>query len=440
MPKQSMSSNGYRGNPRPPARQFKSPQKKPTKKPTPRPNRRQPRPKSRPRSSTSSKRSRSSGIGATIGGFLGNAAETGIRTIFGMGEYTEALGNELGVPSESISSNEAPDVNSLVRPVNSSVVRHMHTNTEGCVRVTRREFVQPILIQDDATIFELSIEPSKAVTFPWLSGIAESWQQYQLLGVAAEYVPTSGAAVSNDSGALGQVVMAFKYDVTEAYNSYPNNSLRGMLNQSGAVSTSPAAPATCFMECDPEMSNQFTRFIRRPASGVSYYSEQNFDAAKLMVLTQGAQNSTDKQAGQLWITYDILLFHPTTIGPAPLSTKVLSDPIYTKFQALWEKLYELTVHSGPYTQDEFIARESMMQVLRSKLTTPELVQQQALWRVITDATSLADEPGQMDYPLLDYIHSSPLYQMAAQINPPDQRRPLDPRSPGLDRWETVSNR
>lgn len=435
-----MSSLGYRGSSkRPPVKQFKSPQKKPTRKPTPRPNRRQSRPKSGPRSSQDSKRPRSSGIGATIGGFLGNAAETGIRTIFGMGEYTEALGNELGVPGNSISTNEAPDVNSLVRPVNSTVVRHMHTNTEGCIRITRREFVQPILIQDNATVFELSIEPSKTGTFPWLSGVAESWQQYQVLGLAAEYVPTSGAAVSNNSGALGQVVMAFKYDVTEAPNSYPNNSLQGMLNQSGAVSTSPAAPSTCFMECDPELTNQFTRFIRRPASAVNAYSEQNFDAAKLMILTQGAQNPTDKQAGQLWLTYDIILFHPTTVGPAPLSAKVLSDPIYTKFQVIWEKLNELTCHSGPYTQDEFIARQSMIAVLRSQLSAPDLVQQQALWRVITDATSLAEEPGQMDYPLLDYIHSSPLYQMAIQINPPERHRHIGVPPP-LDRWETVSNR
>lgn len=437
MPKQSMSTLGYRGKQKPPAKQFKSPQKKSTRKSTPRPNRRQSRPKSKPKNIQSSKRSRSSGIGATIGGFLGNAAEAGIRTIFGMGEYTETLGNELGVPAETISSNEAPDVNSLVRPVSSSVVRHMHTNTEGCIRITRREFVQPILIQDDATIFELAVEPSKTGTFPWLSGIAESWQQYQILGLAYEYVPTSGAAVANNSGALGQVVMAFRYDVTEAPNAYPNDSLRGMLNQSGAVSTSPAAPSTCFMECDPQLTNQFTRFIRRPASAVNNYSEQNFDAAKLMVLTQGAQNSTNKQAGQLWCTYDIMLFHPTTIDPSPTSMKVLSDPIFTKFQVIWEKLSELIAHPGPYTQDEFIARQSLISVLKSQLSTPELVQQQALWRVITESTSLAEQPGQMDYPLLDYIHSSPLYQMAIQINPSDSNRI---RVPAMDRWETVSNR
>lgn len=435
-----MSSLGYRGSSkRPPAKQFKSPQKKQTRKPTPRPNRRPTRPKSGPQSSQHSKRSRSSGIGAKIGGFLGNAAETGIRTIFGMGEYTESLGNELGVPAESISSNESPDVNSLVRPVSTDVVRHMHTRTEGCIRITRREFVQPILIQDDATIFELQVEPSKPGSFPWLSGIAESWQQYQVLGLAYEYVPTSGAAVGNNSGALGQVVMAFRYDVTEAPQAYPNNSLQGMLNQSGAVSCSPASPATCFMECDPEKTNQFTRFIRRPASAVNNYSEQNFNAAKLMVLTQGAQNATDKQAGQLWCTYDILLFHPTTTRPTPSPVKVVSDPIFIKFQAIWEKLNELIAHSGPYTQDEFIARQSMMSVLRSQLSTPELVQQQALWSVITEATSIASTPGQMDYPLLDYIHSSPLYQMAVQINPPEAHR--TPRvPPGLDRWETVSNR
>lgn len=381
-------------------------------------------------------------VGEKIGAFLGGAAQTALGTIFGMGEYHETLGNELGVPASEISSNEQPEVNSLIEPSNTDVVSHMHTDTEGCVRITRREFVELIDIKDSDTLYELVVEPGRK-TFPWLSSISANWQQYQVLGLAFEYVPTSGAAVASDSGALGQVVMAFKYDVTQAPFAYPGSNLTGLLNQSGAVSTSPASPATCFMECDPTLTNQYTKYIRRADSGFTSYSEQNFAAATLMILTSGAQNLIQKQAGQLWVTYDIVLIHPTTVPVFPLLQRVLNDSVYTKYAPLWDRLAQLYDHSGPYTQDEFIARSSMMEVLLSQLKTPELQQKQALWRVLAEATQLADTPGAVDYPLLDYIHSSPLYRAAIEVNPerPDSVAVASAlASPTLERWETVSNR
>jgi hypothetical protein len=311
----------------------------------------------------------------------------------------------------------------------------MHTDSEGCVRITRREFVQTIDIQDDVTLYELLIEPTRK-TFPWLSTMAQNWQQYQLLGLAFEYVPTSGAAVGNDSGALGQVAMAIRYDTTQIPGSYPGTTLTSILNQAGAVSTSPASPSTCFMECDPTLTNQYTKYIRHAGSAERGYSEQNFEAANLMILTSGAQNSTDKQAGQLWVTYDIVLIHPTTVPIPPQLERVLTDSVYIKYQPLWVKLAQLFAHPGPYTQDEYIARSSIMEVLHSQLRTPELEQEQALWRVLTAASEAVSNPGGEDQPLLDYIHQSPLYHAAVDVNP---EKPL-PRGPMLERWESVSNR
>lgn len=374
-------------------------------------------------------------IGEKIGSFLGGAAQKALGTIFGMGEYTETLGNELGIPGEDIAHNEEPGVNSLVRPVSNDIVARMHTDSEGRVRITRREFVSPVMIENGPTFQEILVEPSKAGSFPWLSAIATSWQQYQILGLAYEYVPTSGAAVSDDSGALGQVVMAFKYDVTEAQQAYPTQSLEGMLNQSGAVSTSPAAPSTCYLECDPEMTNQFTRYVRRPASAQGSSSEQNFEAAKLMVFSSGAQNPTDKQAGQLWVTYDIVLLHPTTLPPPTLLSQVTSDPVFQKFQPIWEKLRALSDHEGPYTQDEYIARASMLQVLRSQLLSSELVEARAMWQAIESATRCVAENGSTDQPLKDMIHQSPFYKVVERINPPTPSPALP-----MERWEAVSNR
>lgn len=149
-------------------------------------------------------------IGSKLGGALGNFAQKGLGKLFGLGEYQESLAGELGVQPNEIAMGESPGVNSLVSPVSSNTVPQMHIK-EGCVRIARREFIATIDIRDAGLTRSYAINPGRRF-FPWMHSVARNFQQFQFLGFAAEYVPTSGYAVASTNAALGQVAMCFNYN------------------------------------------------------------------------------------------------------------------------------------------------------------------------------------------------------------------------------------
>jgi hypothetical protein len=301
-------------------------------------------------------------------------AQKAIGRLFGMGEYKESLAGELGVDHQAIVESNAPEVNSLVAPLSSNeLVPIMHHDAEGTIRISRREFIGTIVIRDEPQTYTYDIAPGSAssvnVVFPWLTPLAKNFQQYSFLGFAAEYVPTSGVAVSSTSAALGQVAMAFKYDVNEEQfgqgNSadWPLNSLQGLLNMNGSMSCSPAAPGTCYMECDPRMSNQPVRYVETGEDLNPYYSEQNYKAAKLLIRTEGAQSLTVFQAGQLWFTYEIVLFNPRPQNTTP--------PIVDKYSELVAELQALLTFNGPMSDAEAVRISARIMRLRAFIASLE---------------------------------------------------------------------
>jgi hypothetical protein len=277
---------------------------------------------------------------------LGGFAQKKLGRIFGMGEYKQALANEIGSEPDAIRESNAPEVNSLVAPLSTNdLVPLMHHDSEGTIRITRREFIGTVDIRTSGSTQRYIIEPGNAVAFPWLNTLAKNFQQYAFLGLAAEYVPTSGFAVGNDVGnaALGQVAMAYKYNVTEDPGAWPVSDLAGILNMNGSVSGSPAAPSSCYMECDPSMTNQPVKYVKTDET-LANYSDQNYDSAILIVRTEGAQDPFPFQCGQLWFTYEIALFNPRPQDPA-----LLLDDEYSE---LLRELHYLQEYAGPMSDRE----------------------------------------------------------------------------------------
>ena len=311
-------------------------------------------------------------LGSSLGGLLGDFAHKTVGRLFGMGEYKEALASEVGVPSEEVAESSAPEVNSLVAPISSrDQVPMMHADKEGSIRIVRREFIQNLRIGTTAIEYRYKINPGRSGDFPWLSGIAKSFAQYSVMGFAAEYVPTSGVAVASTSAALGTVTMAFKPNVVSG-SAYPLNDQTALLNSNGATSCSPAACGACYMECAPDMTNQMVKYVETEQSlATANYSTQNYNAAELLIRTEGAQAVTPFQCGQLWFTYEILLFQPRTVDPSP-------PPIYgNKFDVAIARLKSLDHATGPFTRDQAFARIIELTKLRSLLNSSEYEELQA---------------------------------------------------------------
>jgi hypothetical protein len=355
---------------------------------------------------TTGNRSTGARIGSRIGSFLGHAAQGAVGRLFGMGEYKEALANTTGVSMDDIAESDSPTVNTLVQPLSSQHVAMMHCDEEGTCRITRREFVTFVSVQDIFGSNVIYIQPGFSKNFPWLSGIANNWQQWSVQGLAYEYIPTSGLAVSSTNAALGQIIMSFAYEVTSP-GEWPIASPLRQLNMNGAVSCSPAATAVCYLECDPAMNNQSTYFLQGALAPTSTYSNQNYFPAALILTTGGAQNPTEFQCGQLWVTYDIILKQPIpalTINPSSF----MSHRLYKDYTQTYYRWVELRSAQGPFTADEYIALCCEEERLRSILSSAEAQDTLRLVKaVVREEQALHDDSKAENDKVLAYLTKTP---------------------------------
>jgi len=312
----------------------------------------------------------SHGLGATIGAKLGGWAEKGLGKLFGFGEYKESLERHVG--GAVTAPEESPSMNSVVAPLSTNdLVPVMHEYGEGSTVIRRREFVRNIDIATDEKLAHFQVNPGRTsdsggqVLFPWLSSIATSYQTYQIIGLALEYVPLSGYAVSSESAALGTVGIAFVYDnISDGDSEWPYTSFPSLLNLSGAVSGTPATPMSCYLECDPASRLRNAQLVRTHQSvSDPNYSRQDYDYAALAIRTGGSQNAVKAVCGQLWVTYEIVLHAPRV--PDPFTGTVLEyiDPVW---KPLLEDLRALLNVQGGQTDEELIDRNEAIALIRAQ--------------------------------------------------------------------------
>lgn len=238
----------------------------------------------------------------------------------------------------------------------------MHQSREGSIVISRREFIRSIFIETTEQSFNIPINPGIQNSFPWLYKVARNFQEFQFLGFAAEYVPLSGWAISGTSAALGQIAFCYQYNVVaaEGGTTWPQNNFQGILNMEGAVVGAPATPMACYMECDPELMNQHTRFVfdGSPEPTWQNYSTQNFRPAVLIGRTGNAQNATQALAGMIFFTYEVAFHLPRPQDPAiPLSKGVY-------YEAMREFI-ALVVFTGQLTDEQWITLTERKRLLEA---------------------------------------------------------------------------
>lgn len=248
-----------------------------------------------------------------IGGPLGHAAESLFHTILGSGDYTEV--DNLAMP--------LPTNNTIMglqtKPV-TNMVQEVHWNGQA-TRIAHREYIGSISMSNGFSIASYSIDPTSSFMFPWLYTIAPNFQKWKLLGCVFEYVPTSATAVSGGVPAVGQVALGIGYDA----DAPQPTSLTNLLNTQGSVSGRPFDSIVCPVECDDSYTPTKPLYVyQTPFVTPADFRFNSF--GNLFVATQGP--SSYSNAGQLWITYDMLLISafvpssaPNTTPPRPLITR-----------------------------------------------------------------------------------------------------------------------
>jgi len=238
------------------------------------------------------------GLGAAGGAYLGGAsgAQLGseaadllhraFKTVTGYGDYYVN-----GV-------RKYPKVDSLPR----------FKNYGRQTRVRHREYIQDITSSSTALDFKvttLSINPGIATTFPWLSTIAQNYEEYRIRGMLFEFKSTSSDSLNSTNTSLGTVVMASQYNVLQP----PFNNKQQMENYEFSAAAKPSQSLLHAIECNPRETPSPELFVRTSGQSVTGSDLRLYDHANFSIATTGVQG-LDTVLGELWVTYDIELLKP----------------------------------------------------------------------------------------------------------------------------------
>lgn len=221
-------------------------------------------------------------LGGPIGGFLGKGAGAIIDLVSGRGAYR--------VNKNSLMTDNGPPLFS----------------GDGSIVVEHREFLGDVTGSTTFSVTEYDINPGLVRSYPWLSEIANAFQEYELLGQLYEFKSTSADALNSTNTALGTVITATQYDVYAA----PFTTKQEMEQYEYSVSCSPSQNSLHPVECAKHRNLLDNLLIRNgnPAGDVHFY-----DAGTFSIATVGMQAAA--VIGELWVTYKIRLMKPM-IGPS----------------------------------------------------------------------------------------------------------------------------
>lgn len=223
------------------------------------------------------------------------------KVISGMGAYD--ISNSVAVRTNSLFGTGARDL-----PKFSSGPRY--------VEIYHREFVKDVIggagvpsaFLNESFAINPGLKPTPGSPqtnglFPWLSTIASQFETYQFMGLALEFVSTTGQ-MNSVTGGLGSVVQVVEYNaLNPAFTTKEQ-----MMNYDASISSKPSVNALCGVECSPNDLPSTHLYVRDqpPAAGSD---ERLYDLGNYQIATQGLPVA-DMPCGELWVTYHVRLYQP----------------------------------------------------------------------------------------------------------------------------------
>jgi hypothetical protein len=179
----------------------------------------------------------------------------------------------------------------------------MH-NTEQSVVIRHKEYLGPVKGSVDFKVqSSYPLNPGMSNTFPWLSKIARSFQEYEFTGVVFHYVPTSGTAISGSNPALGSVMLQTTYRTTD---NDPQDKIE-ILNEFWSNEVVPTETMAHPVECDPRDNPFSVHYVRN--TDITIGEPLMYDLGKTFLATQGMP-ADGNVVGDLWVTYEVRLRKP----------------------------------------------------------------------------------------------------------------------------------
>jgi hypothetical protein len=234
-----------------------------------------------PESSMGKKLSKLAGQGAD---FLG--------TLFGSGDYHKTLryNTVMGVGGNIMAAG-GPPIFANVGP------------NKRSVRFPHREFIG--FLNGTTTFVPTSYGPFNPVNpllFPWLSGVANSFEQFKFHGMVVEFVSNSGDTTATT--ALGTVIMSTQYDLNEA----PFVNQFQMENYEYTQSDKPSVSFLHGLECAVGETFAPLKFMNNNERTGAVVDLNTTALGTFTIATSG--NPSTGVLGQIWVSYDVELVKP----------------------------------------------------------------------------------------------------------------------------------
>jgi len=235
-------------------------------------------------------------VGTAIGGSLGGAPGAAIGNFLG-GKLGHLVEKVTGFGEYQVSQNSILK-GGMTPP---QIVNSVDT---GSVIVRHREYLGDVKASVAFDVQSYIINPGLSATFPWLSSLANSFEQYRLRGMLFEFNSTSSDSIlsASTSTALGTVIMQTDYDIADD----PPANKREMLNHEFSSSAKPSVSFIHPIECKKSLSFQNILFTRA-ASVANGFDQRLYDFARFNIAVEGCQAATGS-LGELWVTYEMELF------------------------------------------------------------------------------------------------------------------------------------
>lgn len=230
--------------------------------------------------------------GALAGLQAGQLVGHGIKRLTGFGDYKVAQNTLMTGAPPSVSNSKQ--------------------GSGGAVRISHKEYIGDILSSASASTFSIEkfpIQPGSPKTFPWLSTVANQFQEYELNGMIFHFRSMSADALNSTNTALGSVMLSTDYNaVSPAFASKSE-----MENAQYANSIKPSESVIHAIECARQSSVLSNLYVRSDEVVSSANDIRFYDLGNFYIASTGMQG-TSVNLGELWVSYDVSLYKPRLWG------------------------------------------------------------------------------------------------------------------------------
>lgn len=191
-------------------------------------------------------------------------------------------------------------------------------------RVRHREYIADVNSSSSFAFQAFGINPADAGTFPWLSQIAQQYEEYKFNYLKFVYVTTctDSVAVTTTNWSLGAIMMATEYNSLNP----PFANKQQMDSYQGAVSCKPSVSCEHIVNCTPHHAPMDIMYTRTThfTSSAAFGNLLQYDLGQFYFATQGQKQDTPGPIGELWVEYDVTLMKPR-INPLVSQTSPVMD-------------------------------------------------------------------------------------------------------------------